>query len=313
MIFIIIAAILIIAVFFTGAGVLFLMTIPRSKNNALATKMSGGSWDKHLVMLDESKKWLEGAECEPLQMTGFDGTVLAGYYYPAHNNNGCLVMAFNGYRSDSRGQYSHITRFLNGLGYDVVLIDDRAHGSSGGKYVGFGVLDRFDCAKWAKYIDEKFRSERKIYLYGVSMGAASVVLAGALELPETVKGIIADCGFTSPYDVFKHVLHSWYHIPSLPLLQISNLYCRVFAGYGYKDANAADAAAKSKIPLLVIHGGADTFVPTYMGREIYNASASVHKKLVIVDDACHAESYFIDMERYRREFTDFIKETKNLK
>ena len=309
--FIIIAAILIIVGFFIGGGVLFLKTVPRSENRASATKMSGGSWDKHRVLLGESKKWLESAECEPLHITSFDGTVLAGYYYPVRHNNGCLVMAFNGYRSDSRGQYSHITRYLNGLGCDVVLIDDRAHGSSGGKYVGFGVLDRFDCVKWAKYIDEKFRSERKIYLYGVSMGAATVVMAGELELPETVKGIIADCGFTSPYKVCKHVLNSWYHMPSFPLMQISNLYCRIFAGYGYKDADAADAAAKSKLPLLIIHGGADTFVPTYMGREIYDASASVHKKLVIVDNACHAESYFTDMERYRREFEDFINETKN--
>lgn len=310
--FIAIVIIAIILGFLAGSAYLFLTTIPRSESSAKATKMSGGSWDKHRLLLNESREWLDSAEREDLHITSFDGAELAGYYYPAENCGGCLVMAFNGYRSDSRGQYSHITRYLNGLGIDVVLLDDRAHGASGGKYVGFGALDRYDCKLWTEYLDKKFGGKRKIYMYGVSMGAATVLMAGALELPASVKGIIADCGFTSAYDVFKHVLNSWYHLPAFPLLNISNLMCRIFAGYEYKDADAAAAVKSSALPLLVIHGENDTFVPAYMAHEIYEASASAHKKLLMVKNAAHAESYFIDMQNYRKTMIDFIRETENL-
>lgn len=307
-----IAVILVILGFLIGSGYLFITTVRRSDSSAKATKMSGGTWDKHRELLGESREWLNAAKCEKLHIKSFDGLTLAGYYYPAENCGGCLVMAFNGYRSDSRGQYSHITRYLNGLGIDVVLVDDRAHGESKGKYVGFGVLDRYDCKLWAEYIDKKFGGERKIYLYGVSMGAASVLMAGALDLPATVKGIIADCGFTSTYDVFKHVLNSWYHLPAFPLLNISDLMCRAFAGYGYKDADAVSAVKSSALPLLVIHGEKDTFVPAYMAPMIYEASASKHKRLLIVKNAEHAESYFIDMQNYRKTITDFIRETQEI-
>ncbi len=307
------AAIILIALgFMIGAGILFLKTIPRSGSSESATKMSGGSWDKHRILLKESREWLDAAKREDMSISSFDGIKLAGFYYPAAAPNGCLIAAFNGYRSDSRSQFSHITRYLNGLGFDAALIDDRAHGESGGKYVGFGALDRYDCQKWAEYLDEKFGGTRKIYLYGVSMGAAAVLMASGLKLPDSVKGIIADCGYTSAYDVFKHVLNKWYHLPSFPLLQISNLYCRVFAKYGYKDAIALEAVKSSALPLLVIHGENDTFVPSYMAPEIYDASDSKYKKLLIIKNAAHAESYFIDTERYRKAVAEFIDKTKNL-
>ena len=188
MLYIFLAIILIALGFMIGAGVLFIKTIPRSGSSASAAKMSGGSWDKHRVLLKESREWLDAAKCENMSILSFDAIKLAGFYYPAANPNGCLIAAFNGYRSDSRSQFSHITRYLNGLGFDVALIDDRAHGESGGKYVGFGALDRYDCKKWAEYLSEKFGGKRKIYLYGVSMGAATVLMASGLKLPRFGQG-----------------------------------------------------------------------------------------------------------------------------
>ncbi len=291
---------------------LFVKTVLRSDDASAATKMSGGSWDKHRLLIDESRKWLDEAKCERLTIESFDGLRLAGYFYPASEPNGCLVLAFNGYRSNSRAQYSHITRFLNGLGYDVVLADDRAHGQSEGRYVGFGVLDRYDCLKWVENLDKKFTGSRKIFLYGVSMGAATVLMASNLNLPKSVKGIISDCGFTSAHDVFKHVLNSWYHLPAFPILNITNLLCRIFAGYDNKSSSSVASVAESRLPLLVIHGKNDTFVPSYMAPMIYKASNSVYKKLLTVNNACHAESYYIDMENYKKTMIDFINHTKNL-
>lgn len=301
---------LIIMTSLIAANILFNKTIPRSESSASAVKMSGGSWTEHRLLLDESRKWLDSYGAEQLTITSFDGLRLRGYYYPAKGGSDCLVMAFNGYRSNSRGQYSHITRYLVGLGIDVLLIDARAHGKSEGEYVGFGVLDRLDCQKWVEYMNDKLGHSRSIYLYGVSMGGATVLMASGLELPKEVKGVISDCGFTTPHDVFKHVLTHSYHLPAQPILEIANKLCRRKAKYDYNGASSVEAVRSSDIPLLVIHGEKDTFVPASMAPEIYNASAAKHKKLLMVKNAYHAESYFIDMENYRKTMIEFINETK---
>ena len=293
-----------------AATILFNKTIPRSESSASATKLSGGSWGKHRRLLDESRKWLDNQPCEQLSITSFDGLRLSGYYYPVQGGSDCLVIAFNGYRSNSRGQYSHITKYLNGLGIDVLLVDNRAHGESEGEYVGFGVLDRLDCRKWVEFMNEKLHHSCSIYIYGVSMGGATVLMATGLDLPAEVKGVISDCGFTTPRDVFKHVLNKRYHLPSLRILEAANKICLRTAKYDIGGASAVEAVKGSTIPLLVIHGEKDDFVPAWMAPEIYNTSAAKHKKLLMVKNAYHAESYFIDMENYQKTFIEFINETK---
>ena len=132
-----------------------------------------------------------------------------------------------------------------------------------------------------------------------------MLMASGLKLPPQVKGIVSDCGFTSPKAVFTHVLHSMYHLPAFPMIPIASAVNRRKAGYGLDDCNAAREVRKAKVPVLLIHGSADSFVPCRMCEEIYENCASPKKKLII-EGAAHAESYYKDPESYEKALDEFI-------
>lgn len=121
----------------------------------------------------------------------------------------------------------------------MLLVDARAHGQSEGKFIGFGCKDRYDALKWIDWMIKKAGNGIRIVLMGNSMGGATVLMASGLNLPEQVKGIVSDCAFTSPKAVFTHVLHSMYHLPAFPMIQIADFVNRKMAGYGLDECNAA--------------------------------------------------------------------------
>ena len=148
-------------------------------------------------------------------------------------------------------------------------------------------------------------SDAQILLHGNSMGSATVCMMSGLELPPQVKGIISDCAFTSMKEVFTHVLHSMYHIPAFPMLQIADWANKRQVGYGLDDLSSAREVRKAKVPFLFIHGEDDVFVPCWMTEEIYKNCASPKTKL-IVKGAGHGESYYKDTEGYERAMDSFI-------
>lgn len=191
-------------------------------------------------------------------------------------------------------------------GFNVLLVDQRAHGESEGKYLTFGVNERFDCLSWASYAAERFGNDVKIYLYGISMGASTVLMASALPLPKSVSGIVADCGYTSPKDIIFSVLRD-HHVPAAPVYAVARLGAKLFCGFDLDSASAPDALSRSHIPVLFIHGDDDRFVPCRMSRENFEASAAEHKKLLIVHNAGHGLSYMLDRPAYLSALHEFLE------
>ena len=216
-----------------------------------------------------------------------------------------LPSVLHGYTSQGMSDYIGLSGYYLKHGFAMFLPDARAHGQSEGEYVGFGCLDRYDLLGWIHWIVERCGEDVQILLHGTSMGGATVLMASGLKLPPQVKGIVSDCGFTSPKAVFTHVLHSMYHLPAFPMIPIASAVNRRKAGYGLDDCNAAREVRKAKVPVLLIHGSADSFVPCRMCEEIYENCASPKKKLII-EGAAHAESYYKDPENYEKALDEFI-------
>ena len=189
----------------------------------------------------------------------------------------------------------------------LLMPDARAHGESEGEYIGFGCLDRQDALGWINWMIQELGEDVKIMLHGTSMGGATVLMTSGLELPANVKGIVSDCGFTSPKEVFTYVLNHMYHLPAFPAIQGADLLNKKLAGYGMDECNAKYEVEKAKVPILFIHGSADTFVPCNMCHEIYDHCSSPKRK-VIIEGAAHAESYYKDMETYEKALTEFTEE-----
>lgn len=290
-----------------GAYKLFNTVIPRQDGVKVdISEMADMSkWEEYKKMIGPRSQWLESQNLEHITIKSGDNLILHGDYLKSEESKG-VVISLHGYTSKGHDNCA-TAKFFHDIGYDCLLVDNRAHGKSEGDYVGFGILDRFDCLEWIKYINNKFDSKKDIILYGVSMGASTVVMtAGFKEIPENVKAVISDCAFTSPYDVFAHILKRDYHLPEFPVMNINDMICRKKAGYGFRDYSTIDAVSVTKIPILLIHGKEDDFVPTYMSEKNYN-SCNSPKDILLVDNAAHGASYYENPEAYENKITEFLK------
>ena len=261
------------------------------RNNAKTDrtiKMAGTDWSQYTDFIAERKEYLLSQPKEDIHVEAKDGLRLHGTYFPQGEEKK-VVLCFHGYTSEGMKDYLALSGYYLKKGYSMLLVDERAHGESEGEYIGFGCLDRQDALCWLDWILERCGEDVEILMHGTSMGGATVLTASGLELPAQVKGIISDCGFTSPKEVFTHVLNSMYHLPAFPAIPAADVINRRLAGYGMDECNAAREVRNATVPILVIHGDADTFVPVSMCEEIYENIASPKKKL-IVEGAAHAES-----------------------
>ncbi len=284
-------------------------TMKRQNVNMKRTmKMAGTDWSQYSEILAERKAFMLEQPHEDVYQTSFDGLKLHAAYFPAiqeSEGKKRVVICFHGYTSKGLADFTGLTDYYFRHGFAMLHPDARAHGESEGEYIGFGCLDRKDALKWIEWVIEKCGEDVEILLHGISMGASTALMASGMELPPQVKGIISDCGFTSPKEVFTHVLKTMYHFPSFPIMQGAEIVNRKLAGYGMDECNAKREVAKAKVPILFIHGSKDTFVPTRMCQEIYDCCASP-KKMLIVEGAAHGESYFKNMKAYEDALDEFI-------
>ena len=267
-------------------------------------KMSGVDWESHFPFMHERSDWMMAQPHEDVWIRSKDGLKLHGTYFPG-NGGTKAVICFHGYTSKGLNDYGSLSYYYLNHGFRMLLIDERAHGDSEGTYIGFGTMDRLDGLEWVRWMIEKTGDDAQILLHGNSMGGATVCMMGGMDLPRQVKGIVSDCAFTSARDVFTHVLHSMYHLPAFPMIQIADRVNRKKAGYGLDDCNAAREVRKAKVPFLFIHGDEDIFVPCWMCEEIYTNCASPKTKL-IVKGAGHGESYYKDTKAYEEALDVFI-------
>lgn len=290
-----------------AAAYMFDQTIARKDH--VPVPDTGTNWDEYIPRIKEMTEYMASLEPEHHVMKTFDGLRLAGRYFPAEEKTHKTVISVHGYKSNGAGEATSIGKMYHEAGWNVLVVDNRAHGESEGKYIGFGVLDHLDLTMWIDYLLHNIDPEAEIFLHGVSMGGATVLMASGCDLPENVKGIIADCAFTSAWDVFAHLLPKMYHLPVFPLMNVSSAICKRKAGYAFDEISTIDTVKRSKLPILFIHGSEDDFVPAIMSHQNYEA-ARCPKRLLIVDGAGHGASFFHSPELYKKEVFRFINDVE---
>lgn len=234
-----------------------------------------------------------------------DGLHLHGKYYAGRPGAPVQIM-MHGYKSGAERDFCGGAQIAVQGGYHVLLVDQRAHGKSEGRCLTFGIQERYDCRAWVNYAVGRFGADTKILLYGVSMGAATVLMAGGLNLPRNVVGIVADCGYSSPAAIIRKVIRDQ-HLPIFPVYQLIRLGGKLFGGFDLESATVTDALAHCDIPVLLIHGGDDRFVPCDMGHENYAHCAARSKQLLVVPGAGHGLSYMVDREAYLAALESFLR------
>lgn len=295
---------------FAGAKKLFDSIIPRQDKLRvdLSEMADMQKWEEYKKFMVPNREWLQSQELEHITITARDGITLHGDFFPADGESKGIVICNHGYTGNGITNCASVAVFFHKLGYDCLIVDHRGHGLSGGKYIGFGILDRYDCKNWINYMDRRFSGSKKIILYGISMGATTAIMtAGFSDISDSVCAIIADCAFTSPYEVFAHILKRDYHLPPFPIMNINDKMARKKAGYGFKDYSTIEAVRKTNIPIMFIHGAEDNFVPVWMSEKNYQECNSP-KELYIVPNAGHGAAYYENTAAYEEKIISFLAE-----
>lgn len=241
--------------------------------------------------------------CEEITIRSHDGLTLFGRYYRFSNDESRMEILFHGWRSNTFRDACGGAKLARDAGYNLLVVDQRAHGNSDGNTITFGIKEKYDCLDWINYAVARFGSDVRILLGGISMGAATVLMASALPLPENICGITADCGYSSPEAIIRKVCRDM-NIPDRLGYPFVRMSARVLGRFSLDGESAVEAVKHAKVPIMLMHGEEDDFVPFSMAGEIYDAIAS-KKQILTVPKAGHGLAYFYDTEHYTRELTAF--------
>ena len=257
-----------------------------------------------LKELDEESDWFEKTKNESIYLTSEDALKLHSYVLKQKTPSNRYIIIAHGYTSGAEKMTAYAKKFYE-QGYHVIIPDARGHGKSEGKYIGMGWHERKDMLLWIQEIITQ-NPEAEIVLFGVSMGAATVMSTAGEVLPSQVKAIIEDCGYTSVKEIFAYQLKQLYKLPSFPFLNVASLVTYARAGYTLGEANMIKQVANATKPMLFIHGTQDAFVPYEMVHRLYDI-APVEKDLLIVEEAGHAESALVAGESYWKTIFSFLE------
>lgn len=242
---------------------------------------------------------------EAVSIRSRDGLTLRAKLYDIPDAVGSILL-FHGYRSFGECDFGCIlTHYRDTRRLRILLVDQRAHGDSEGKYITFGTLERFDCIDWANYMEGRF-GEHPIILDGMSMGAATVLLAAGEPLPASVVGVLADCAYSSPAGILRAV-GARMGMPVSLVLPGVRFLCRIVGHFDPMPVSVPAALAKSRLPILMIHGTKDGFVPYEMGLENSRARADI--RFVPIEGADHGMSYLVDPATVTKELDAFFDAT----
>lgn len=273
------------------------------KDRDQVVKPKDPQYDPYREEMRRIYRQLHDRPCEFVSIESRDGLTLSGRYY--HLKDGApLDICFHGYRSHPFTDFSGGSELSFQMGHNVLLIDERAHGRSQGRTISFGILERLDLLEWVNYAIRRFGPEVQILLYGVSMGGATVLMASDLPMPENVRGIIADCPYSKPLDVILHV-GKQRSLPDWLIRPFAILGARIYGGFDLLETDAERAVQNTKIPILIIHGEADHYVPCEMSELVSANPAMVERHTFPV--AAHGISYLVDTPRYHKIVKAFVQ------
>lgn len=295
----------VIAIIFVGAGLYFynVAVVPGHKNFISNTQTI-----KKSDPLYAQTRWYRQVKKNKWYMTSADDNLrLDANYIPASHTSNKTVIILHGYMNnkDTMGPYAAM---FHQLGYNTLLPDARGHGQSQGDYIGYGWCEKADVKKWVKKVIRHDGNKAQIVIFGVSMGGATTMMTSGLALPKQVKALIEDCGYTNAKTEIQHEASALYHLPAFPrfpLVEVLSGITRLKAGYFLGDANSLKQLAKNKRPTLFIHGQKDTFVPTKMVYDNYEASRGP-KELWLVPGAGHARSFKTHPHEYQQKIKAFL-------
>ena len=278
---------------------------PKSLQLLLQAMQGLKKGDDPYAGLEAGWERLRGLPHERVELTAPDGVKLVGHFFEAEGAKRALV-AVHGWRSRWFRDFGASFDFYRAQGCSVLYIEQRGQGESGGGFIGFGLTERLDLPLWAAWLSARCGAETPLYLAGISMGAATVLMGADLEYPETLRGLMSDCGYTSVEGIWSHVAENL-RLPYAPFRPLLRILFRKRTGVAIDAVDACEALRRCRLPVLLIHGGADAFVPPE-NAEAACAACGERGRLLIVPGAGHGLSYLVDQSGYESALLAFWRD-----
>ncbi len=295
----------VLLVILVSGGYMFFVACVRRKEMPwlIEEEMQKTPYSKYIQYIQLADRFFREHDTQEVSIESFDGLKLCGLWVRAKEPKGTILLA-HGYRSSKLLDFSVAFEYYHDLGMNLLVPDQRAHGKSEGKYITFGVKESRDMVSWIDFHNQTY-GNFPVILSGLSMGASTMLYLADRELPPNVKGIIADCGFTSPKAILGSVFRSVIHMPAGPTLLAAEWFARIFAGFSLTEKDTRVVLKNSRLPVFMVHGTDDNFVPCEMTREGY-AVCTGEKSLLLVDGAEHGVSFLVDRPAYTDAIMKFL-------
>ena len=282
------------------------MAFRARKKTAPAEEFPLPKGDAYEPFHDAMRQWMTEVRAMPHQtfyIRSFDGLKLRGLFYE-YAPGAPIELMFHGYRGNAERDLCGGIQRSFALGRSVFLVDQRSSEGSEGNVISFGINEHKDCLAWVDFLVDHFGPDVKIILTGISMGAATVLMAASCDLPPNVIGVLADCGYTTPKAIILKVVASM-GLPAKFFYPFVKLGARLFGRFDLEAFSPLEAMQKCRLPVIFLHGECDGYVPCAMSHENFEACTGP-KALVTVPGADHGLSYLVDPEGYLNALRDFF-------
>ena len=275
------------------------------KNKGKTLPLKGDTYKPYLEIMKQMREDGRKIPYEDFYIKSFDGLTLHAKYYE-YKKGATTEIMFHGYRGSAERDLSGGIQRCFSIGRNALIVDQRTSCGSDGNVISFGINEHRDCVSWAEFAAQHFGSDVDLILCGISMGASTVLMAASQPLPESVKGVLADCGFTSAEAIIKKCSRDM-KLPAEIVYPFIKLGAKLYGHFDPDSFSALESVKNCTLPVIFFHGESDDFVPCEMSRELYTACASP-KQLVTVKGAGHGLAYLADGEKYLAELCRFFTE-----
>lgn len=260
--------------------------------------------DGYADVLQDRKKRVLNYPMEEVFIESQDHLKLYGRYFHLEGHDKLIVMC-HGWKSEWYIDFSQLAIwFYEKCNCDLLIMDERGIGRSEGKYISFGLNEHLDIHDWVMWAHHK--QNLPIYLYGTSMGAATVLMTSA-SLNDIVSGIIADSPFTQPYDELKDFAKRNIHLPEYPFLPSMNFLVKTFIKKDLKSIDAMEILKDTKMPIVIFHGGLDFFCNVKISQKIKEMNLP-NVSVYIYPDSNHCCSYVKHEKEYENIISRLIEQ-----
>ena len=252
-------------------------------------------------------KLYKSLDKEDIEMMSIDGFKLSSMLFLNKEKTNKFIILVHGISIGYVGSLKYLDIFFN-KGFNVLIVHQRRHGKSEGKYSTYGYFEKYDVNLWINYLVDRFGKDIIVGLHGESMGASTVIQT--IPLNTNIKFVIEDCGYSDLYELMLYELtfrfNKALYYPLLLSLKFTNFVIRAKAKFRFQDVSPINIVKNTSIPIMFIHGNKDTFVPWYMCVKFYKAKVNGLKEIFLVDNAAHTEAIQVNKEAYAEKVFNFI-------